>query len=178
MATEYLLKCHCGTTHPVGTSRAGQEIVCSCGVTVAIPTLRGLRELPSREVATPTTSESGWSTGHGLVALGLVGLVICLVGDWAVKRRLPAPPTFDTAGETLALDERLEAAGPLELWQYWTTSILPLKDTGLRRTATTEEIHYQAAAEQLWRYRLLVWSAAAVAGLVAVAGAAIMVAGR
>lgn len=45
----YRLDCPCGATHLVTTSQAGQEVCCSCGRTLPIPTLRELRELPPAE---------------------------------------------------------------------------------------------------------------------------------
>lgn len=49
----YELTCTCGAKHAVTVSQAGQSIHCPCGNSLAIPTLRGLKELP--QVQTPAT---------------------------------------------------------------------------------------------------------------------------
>lgn len=42
----YQLTCSCGATHAVSASQAGQNILCACGKTLEVPTLRGLAALP------------------------------------------------------------------------------------------------------------------------------------
>lgn len=51
----YELTCTCGAKHAVTVSQAGQSLICSCGNSLAIPTLRGLKELP---VAQPAATQS------------------------------------------------------------------------------------------------------------------------
>ena len=55
----YQLTCACGVQHAVSPSQAGQTLTCSCGNSLAIPTLRGLKELP---VVEPTAPAKGRTT--------------------------------------------------------------------------------------------------------------------
>ncbi|MCC6509855.1 MAG: hypothetical protein IT423_12150 [Pirellulaceae bacterium] len=47
----YQITCSCGRKHAVTVSQAGQNLTCSCGNSLAIPTLRGLKELPPADTA-------------------------------------------------------------------------------------------------------------------------------
>ena len=50
---KYLVPCVCGRQHAVDTGQAGESLVCECGATVAVPTLRQLRELPPAREESP-----------------------------------------------------------------------------------------------------------------------------
>lgn len=56
MSQRYKLECQCGAEHPVETSQAGREITCSCGRTLAIPSMLKMKRLPAWE-ADETVSE-------------------------------------------------------------------------------------------------------------------------
>ena len=170
MAPLYLVQCACGAEHPVAASRAGDEFVCSCGETVVVPALRQLRQLPPRNPETTPQASRSWSPAHGLLAVGLVAAGTFLLVDVWQQRRLPPRPTFDIAGQQQALESRLAQATPVDVWQHWSQTVLPLKDQALQRTRSPEEIHFQAAASQTQRYRSLLWFAAGVAGLLALVG--------
>jgi len=89
-----LLTCTCGREHVVARSQAGQTLQCACGQTLAIPTLRGLNELPVanpaistatdapyRETRIPTEASStgAWQGWRGpAMALATMGFLIAL----------------------------------------------------------------------------------------------------
>lgn len=49
VAQKYLLPCSCGQIIPVETSQAGEDVTCSCGLTVRIPTMLKIKKLPLLE---------------------------------------------------------------------------------------------------------------------------------
>lgn len=76
MSAQYLLPCSCGQKVQVAIAQAGGEVSCACGKRLAVPTLRGIRQLESAG-DTPLATRSSWTRAHGgFFAGGLV--VVCL----------------------------------------------------------------------------------------------------
>lgn len=77
MSAQYLLTCSCGEKLRVVAAQAGEQIVCPCGKTVSVPTLRELRKLePAPPEAGSLRSAAGWNAWNGLVFSG--GALFCL----------------------------------------------------------------------------------------------------
>jgi hypothetical protein len=81
MATEvnapqlYLVPCACGKTVSVRARQAGDQVTCSCGAVVNVPTIRGLKQL--KTVVDETELPAQRSTWQGpLFSIGLIALFI------------------------------------------------------------------------------------------------------
>ena len=76
---KYRLPCkQCGEEAVIDISQAGRQLVCRCGATVEIPSLRAIRALePATEVRERRPTRS-WTQGRGIVFA--VGLVIAVLG--------------------------------------------------------------------------------------------------
>lgn len=112
MSTQYLLPCSCGSTTPVQTAQAGEQIRCACGAELTVPTLRALRNLPvdKSDVQPP---EFTWNPGYGLIFLGALGI---LAGVGLIVLLELTTPKIDF--ERLRRDH--VALSPAESWQKWT----------------------------------------------------------
>lgn len=112
-----VLSCECGKEHYVSSSQAGQEIQCSCGTMIPVPTLRGLRELPLAQVATeqPLTaanrgdkSKRQWQGWRGItLAITMAGFLIAAIfcGRFTLQRSM-----IDTS---YTLTQELDAGGAM-----------------------------------------------------------------
>src|SRR5262245_32317227 len=86
MTQQYLLPCACGQLVRVGNAQAGGQVLCACGKSLAVPTLRGLRQL---EAAPPEIAKKlplRWSPIHG--ASFALALVIAIAGAAAAAYHL------------------------------------------------------------------------------------------
>jgi hypothetical protein len=74
MKTLYLLPCACGRRLEIDAGQAGTQIDCSCGQTLSVPSVRGLRQLEI--VAEPAAVDSPpatWNPVRGAIfSLGLL----------------------------------------------------------------------------------------------------------
>jgi hypothetical protein len=75
---DYLLPCSCGQKVGITTAQAGAQVTCICGKSLAVPTLRGIRELEIAPQETNKKSAGRWSLVHG--ALFASGLLIASIG--------------------------------------------------------------------------------------------------
>ncbi len=72
---KYLIPCPaCGTRAPVEFGQAGQTVVCSCGHSIEVPSIRKLRQYES--VAEEKATESTWTKRKGVAFLGSAILAI------------------------------------------------------------------------------------------------------
>jgi hypothetical protein len=83
----YLLPCSCGQKVRVTNAQAGGEVTCACGRSLAVPTLRGLRDFESAASQTPPKAVLSWSPARGMVfALALlmvaVGILLVIIQLW------------------------------------------------------------------------------------------------
>jgi hypothetical protein len=77
MSAQYLLSCSCGEKLRVVAAQAGEQIVCHCGKTVSVPTLRELRKLePAPPEPGTQRTAAGWNAWNGLIFSG--GALLCL----------------------------------------------------------------------------------------------------
>ena len=123
----YLLPCSCGQKVPVLPSQAGGQVSCSCGKSLAIPTLRGIRQLevaqePSeRPTATWSKLQGTFFSGGMLVAT--VGAVIIAwylyqyarIGGLAIDRS----EEFIRGGTA-----QIDTLTPVQSLEVWTHEVL------------------------------------------------------
>lgn len=108
MATRYLLPCPCGEKIAVEIGQAGQRIVCSCGQTLEVPTMQGIRKL---EISADSLGEPRRTSSLGGVGIG-IALLGCLIlgsggayASWVSSRR---PIIVD-----------IDYTSPWETWLIW-----------------------------------------------------------
>jgi hypothetical protein len=113
MATDYLLPCTCGRTHRISSRQAGEKLACPCGISLDVPTMRGMNDL---ELAAPAaaTRQRSWSLAQGFMFLGLVMVGAGMTaGLWY---SLVAMPTPQEAEISQAEIDKMPMA---ELRAYW-----------------------------------------------------------
>jgi hypothetical protein len=132
-----LLSCECGREIRISQSQAGQEIECACGRMVAIPTLRGLSELP---VAAPestanapnntrgttrgaNTKKNHWQGWRG-ISMAMT-MAACLIASLACARFLlqwwGIPKGYTAASEIEAGEKMIDTYDPALLSSVWHT---------------------------------------------------------
>jgi hypothetical protein len=83
MTAQYFLPCSCGQKVRVEPAQAGGQVACSCGKTVQVPTLRGLKQLevaPPDAAALRRAAGRRWSPVQGaMFSIGLVVTIISLL---------------------------------------------------------------------------------------------------
>lgn len=131
-----LLRCACGRDLVVTNSQAGQQITCSCGKIVAVPTLRGLAELPlaaTSAVASQLSTNSGggqpssigtsnaWQGWRGpALALATAGFLIAtLAGGWFGLQWFLIDKTYTVESEIVAGAEMIDSYDPNMLSTIW-----------------------------------------------------------
>lgn len=122
----YQLTCSCGTKHAVSTSQAGQNLVCSCGKSLAIPTLRGLSELPrvdEEPAARGTPSGGPQAASKPFVLMGLL-LIVFFASLPAAIFMGYSRWTMDTSQTEMSERElafkQLDEASPAMVSDAWT----------------------------------------------------------
>lgn len=104
MRIRYTLTCECGKDWPVDISLAGQEIACTCGRKIIIPTMLKMKKLPLWEeekeeksaavkgsASLPGSVKRGKLHG-GRLGLLIVGLIIMVLGGWYLWTLIKYPP--------------------------------------------------------------------------------------
>lgn len=128
----YRLTCPCGVSHSVSTSQAGQEFHCTCGNTLQVPTLRGLKELPQID---PVASEGPRrkdvdQARRPSILLGTLFVIIVLAVPTAIffgYQRMKLDTSLTQEADQQQAFEQLDAAGPLQLSEAWDSySTIPL----------------------------------------------------
>lgn len=114
----YQLTCQCGRVLVVGRSQAGQEIECSCGKKVSIPTLRGLSTLPlvadpSIRVGASTRTQAAETTWKGwrgvMISLSAaVGIIALALLAWFAFERLQVDTSYTEDVERTAGREMID----------------------------------------------------------------------
>jgi hypothetical protein len=160
--------CACGVEHLVVPSEAGQQIRCSCGQVLEVPTLRRLRQLPTSGSGDSRGTRRTWSTGQGLLFnVGLVILVLALFALAFLGRKRsqlslerPAFPYQEFVAKEVA------QWNVNELWEFWTAN----REVKLDARPTPDYLIARQLARRLDGF-LMVAAAFGVLGLIAVCAA-------
>ncbi len=125
-----VLSCECGKEHHVSSSQAGQEIQCSCGKILPIPTLRRLRDLPLASAPTeqPATaanrgdlSRRQWQGWRGVaLAIAMAGFSIAAIacGRFTLQRAM-INTSYTAEQELQAGEAMIDALDPNGLSGMW-----------------------------------------------------------
>ncbi len=128
-----LLSCECGREHVVSRSQAGQELKCDCGKIVAVPTLRGLAELPlapantsdapltATSGASRSTSSGAWQGWRGpAMAIATAGFLIAFTAcGWYSWQRFNINTSYTVENEIVAGNELLDSYDANSLSSIW-----------------------------------------------------------
>ena len=167
---KYLVDCACGRQHTVETRQAGESLVCECGTTVPVPTLRQLRQLPEARAETASTAASGpaWGGRQRAITVSLLLAAVCLavVG---VSRSLEMPvPILDTAAYTKNVDRLVGTMSPLQAWERWQDTYEPLRTTGFEVYKHPAEAAIEKSLTWHHGVQLIALGLAALCGAIAV----------
>ena len=115
MKKKYLLPCSCGREIPVGTSQAGDRVVCKCGAELDVPTMLGLARLEEVVEAEPAakTKRPTWGIRQGLPLLG--GILILAGAAAATVLWFGRPRAPDVT--------RLSPSSAIPLWREFRKGI-------------------------------------------------------
>ncbi len=172
---KYLLPCaQCSEKRTVDVSQAGRQLVCRCGATLEVPSLRAIRALETVADAGAKPVRRSWSPARGVPFA--VGLVLVLAGlfvagnaglRWATAEVPPPPATADP------LLPELDTLSPADTWDAW----LDLRNNGLGPYVPTAKFMVEAALRYLFRV-MVTGLVVAAAGLTIAAVAMLLPATR
>lgn len=168
----HLLPCRCGSDITVTAAQAGGRARCdACGAEMEVPTFRELSRLKKAEAA-PKPAAAGarsWSAFHSMFLAGTLLAAACGLGSVAFVP--PEIEMFDAA----TVRESVVRAPTDEVLTVLRTR---LAASGIERPFTVQEAKSSARADFYYSLRDGLRIAAAIGGLVALAGAAGVVLGR
>jgi hypothetical protein len=121
---KYRLPCErCGEKLLIDISQAGRQLVCRCGATLEIPSLRAIRTLEAASDAPDKPPRTSWNRSRGIVFAG--GLVIAVLGlltaasagtSWYTAKAPPLPSPQDIETSLADVDE-LNAPQAWDMWK-------------------------------------------------------------
>jgi hypothetical protein len=156
----FLLPCRCGNKVPIEKTQAGQQVRCSCGLELDVPTMQAIGRLEPAPVEGPTAkAASRWGLWQGLVLLG-AAIALPAIG-WAAYLGLswPKARTVDI--------EKLSPTQALSAWHV-------LRTDPSRRVLPFDEYPALIEAQKVTRYWLIVATALFGIGLATAAGALLL----
>jgi hypothetical protein len=145
---KYLISCSCGRQHAVDTAQAGDSLTCQCGETVAVPTLRQLRQLPPAESEPAAPAGSAWGVRQGAITVCLLFAAACVAIAIASRVSEKQMVSVNPVARAKYVERQIAAMTPLQAWQLWVHLYQPLTITGFQT-----ERHSNADAIQ----RMLLW---------------------
>jgi hypothetical protein len=167
---KYLVACACGRQHTVETRQAGASLVCKCGATVAVPTLRQLRQCPEARDEVVAAAGPVWGTRQAAMTVCLLLAAACLVA--AVMSRLSEQPvpTIDPVQYTASVNQLVSNMTPLQAWERWVDTYEPLTPTGFNvyKHPATDEMQ-----QHLTWHQWIQWIGLGSAAVLGVAAAAL-----
>jgi hypothetical protein len=148
MSVRYRLPCPCGRTVPVRPSQAGDSVVCECGESLEVPTLRELRRLDRWNPPSAGRRRRGpvWGRRQVWISVGLIVTLIGLSHGLFLLWTWPRPADVETLS-------------PLETWALWQELRLGANrfPSPAAREAATREL-----SSQVWSVFALVVTAVGV----------------
>lgn len=164
MVAKYEITCRCGRKMVVEARQAGEQIACSCGSSMDVPTLRGLASLP--QILQREESRGGWTRTQGICFV--VGIVVIAIGlgagwrFWSLSNRPAEVLKFDQVAHDLSA--RVDRLTPSESLTYW--RMYRDQPSGM----LTGEQRVEGGHAGNKHYRMMMWGT----GAVTLVGAAIL----
>ena len=172
---KYLVACACGRQHTVETRQAGESFVCDCGTTVAVPTLRQLRQLPEAREEIAAATGTTWGARQGAMTVSLllaaVCLAICRTESFFRTVRCRRSIRWRTRRTSNRLVTNMT---PLQAWERWIDTYQPLTTTGFK---VYKHPATDAMQMNLDWHRWIQWSALGLAAVFGVTAVVLGVAG-
>jgi hypothetical protein len=167
MSAQYWLPCSCGQKVRVAIAQAGGDVGCACGKRLAVPTLRGIRQLePAAE--TPVKTGPTWSRVHGAVfasGLVLISLGIALAAFNGYRYFQLRGYAVDRSAEVVEeYSGQLDKISPTEALDLWRKEIL---EEGLGEPHSPPWVTAKAHLER-YSQRIGIGAGAIAIGLLAV----------
>lgn len=125
MAT-YLLPCSCGRETPVEPRQAGETVLCECGRTCAVPTMREIQNLHPASIPFPTTTATAkpaWGNPQRFLVVGLMVFVLAVIVAIVLYRQIP--PRFAGIPSPEAEREIIKHLSLVQKMLFFHHSILP-----------------------------------------------------
>jgi len=175
MNDHYLLPCTCGESVRVSRAQAGQDVACSCGKALKVPTLRGLRDLEPAASDAASQATRVWTPIHGvLFASGLLaavlGLLVALYSAWMFSG--VQVYTVDQSDALLEHDAvHIDSYTPEQLLDDW--KMMVAQGLGPKMTMPWEQARQ---ASDYYRWQAIV--AGAIAAVGAVTAVTVLFVGR
>jgi hypothetical protein len=126
--TQYLLPSTCGQKLPVDAGLAGASVTCTCGQTLQVPTLRGLRALEKTGAPEQAAVASAERTRSPLGCAFTACLLLAVVSGgasllfWLVRFGIDTSETIESAvASDHAIVDKLTLDQTFDLWKMYTT---------------------------------------------------------
>ena len=164
---KYLLPCErCGEKRTVDLSQAGRQLVCRCGATLEVPSLRAIRSLETVVDTAAKPLRRSWNPARGIgfaagLVLALGGLAAAgVVGvNWA-RATIPPPPMVNVEPLLAEVDAFSAAAA----WDDWAD----LRNNGLGPYIPPAKFMVEASLQRMFRIMVGALVAAAAGAAMAV----------
>ena len=164
----YQLNCPCGAKHLVTNSQAGQKLDCTCGKSLDIPTLRGLKDLP---VVDQLDSEGKRAIDdpdrrRPSLMIGAMFAIIFLAIPTAVffaYQRLAMDTSLSEQSDRSAAFTQIDASTPAELSSIW----YEFSTVSLGTPSKPTFYYVQSTARRRERNAAIAVAVAVLAGIVA-----------
>lgn len=163
MSLRYLLPCSCGHKIAIAPRQAGETLVCRCGKSVEVPTLREIRQLAEDGHQALPSGRGSWNLIRGLAfAIGTAVLfsglaVMAFFGFRRTQLDLRQPSLDDVQYPYEIMDFT-----PSKAWDMWTQAF---RGKTLSRRVTPRFLVHRKYADIWGRYMIM---AGIMAGLGAV----------
>ncbi|MFC1759612.1 hypothetical protein ACFL2H_12740 [Planctomycetota bacterium] len=176
----YQLPCtSCDQPIQVSLTQAGEELQCSCGAEVLVPTMREVKALPAVDVPErPDASpKSSWSPGQG--ALFAIGILLLASGFYMHVLLTSAREKIDINRPEFVENDDIKDLDPFSAWQMWEAVNKMTRDSGeLPYRRTPEFIARRNEYSRLTRNRMASWAVIAVGAVTTCAAFAARMLGR
>jgi len=165
---KYQFPCErCGQTLLIDVSQAGQQVVCGCGASLEVPSLRLIRALPPASDVPSKSRRPTWDRGRGVlfaagVLIAILGLLVAgaAAAGWMTSQRPIAPSPQDIEAAVAGVSE-LSAPRAWDLWA-------DMRSQGLGQYMEPPHSQYQAYVRHVLSV-FLVGAALLATGIAAVA---------
>lgn len=152
MLKYYQIPCECGRIHEVTKTQAGSSVVCECGESLSIPTMRELKEYPVTERPDPQKKALSLHSASGvrqrrsglLFVLLVASVLFAGIGVYYFQT-CPKEPTVENA------------SSPFEVWQVWQTL-----RTGIDTPPSRAEMMRTETIKMSWRWIAICGTASAL----------------
>ena len=150
---------------PVEIRQAGDTVLCECGASLEVPTLRELREYASVPMETEPESARTWQPRHGLALLGFFVALLVAIPGFVFWAHQPDPPRIDELISPQVIQDSIEQMTVMETWYEWRAAL----ELGLVQEASPHMIAYRKQIRTLRGRMALCFGVAGLAIILSIA---------